>query len=117
MYLTYAEYQQWGGTLTEQEFNRFSYRAEKEIDNNTQNRLKSVKDIPDDVKHCMFELVEFISNNTLNGAVMGVTSVSNDGYSESYSGAENAQGEMYNIIYTYLSGTGLMYCGVCDLET
>lgn len=113
MYLTYTEYTQFSGTLSEAEFNRFCFRAECEINNATFGRCKQLadNDIPEAVKRCMFELIEYLSENTNNGAVSNVQSFSNDGYSVAYVEKKTAQAQIYDIIYTYLSCTGLMYCG------
>ena len=112
MYLTYEEHKAYGGTLSNTEFDRFGFRAEQEINNATQNRCKTLKEIPEEVKRCVFELVEYLSKNSKNGSVSAVSSFGNDGYSVSYVDKKTAEQQIYDIIYTYLSGTGLMYCGV-----
>lgn len=87
-YLTYSEYQELGGTLDQMPFNLLEYSSRKEIDLNTKLRLKDVDDIPNDVKLCMFELI-----NTLNKYVqdsdfnVNYSSESIDGYSKSYATA------------------------------
>ena len=111
MYLTYNEYKAYGGSLSESNFGRFSFRAETEIDNNTQGRLKKIADIPECVKRCEYELILYLSKNATNGAVSVVSGFSNDGYSVQYSEPKEAKAEIYGIIYTYLADTGLMYCG------
>lgn len=112
MYLTYTEYTNFGGVLSETEFNRHSYRVEKEIDNATFNRCQDMSDVPENVKRCAFELVEYISRNTKDGALQGVSSFGNDGYSVTYKDPLNAAQQIYSIIYTYLADSGLMYVGV-----
>ncbi len=112
MYLTYSEYTNLGGQLSVAEFDRFCFRAQKEIDNATLNRCKTLETIPEDVKKCQIELIQYLSNNAKNGNVSAISSFGNDGYSVSYSEQKSAQRQIYDIIYTYLSGTDLMYCGV-----
>lgn len=112
MYLDYKKYKEYGGNLENTDFNRFLFRAEKEIDNATQNRLKTVDKIPEEVEKCTFELITYLSNYAKNGDVSTVTSFGNDGYSVSYSDKKTTTQQIYDIIYTYLSNTGLMYCGV-----
>lgn len=112
MYLAYEEYRTFGGELNDIEFNRFSFRAESEIDNATFERCKGLTEVPDSVKKCVFELVEFFSKNSKNGAVTSVQSFSNDGYSVSYASQKNAQQQIADIIYAYLANTDLLYCGV-----
>lgn len=112
MYLDYEKYKSYGGNLKSTDFDRFRFRAESEIDNATQNRCKSLKEIPEELTRCTFELVVYMSNNAKNGSVSGVSSFGNDGYSVSYTDKKTAAQQIYDIIYTYLANTGLMYCGV-----
>lgn len=112
MYLTYDEYKTYGGNLSNTDFDRFSFRAECEINNSTLDRCKNLAEIPEEVKKCEFELIIFLSGNAKNGSVSSVASFSNDGYSVSYANPKDAEKQIQDIIYTYLSGTGLMYCGV-----
>lgn len=112
MYLSYDDYISYGGKLDNANFNRFCFRADKEIDNVTQNRCKSLDKIPDEVKRCEFELIAYFSKNTNNGSISAVSSVGNDGYSISFVDQKTAEQQIYDIIYTYLASTGLMYCGV-----
>jgi hypothetical protein len=58
MYLTFEEYRELGGALTELDFNRQEYAARKEIDLQTFNRLQGIGPIPDDLKMCVLELVQ-----------------------------------------------------------
>ena len=87
-YLTYSEYQELGGTLDQMPFNLLEYSSRKEIDLNTKLRLQDVDNIPNEVKLCMFELI-----NTLNKYVqdsdfnVNYSSESIDGYSKSYATA------------------------------
>lgn len=113
MYLDFSDYVSYGGDLEKAAFDRFSYRAERLIETNTFSKLAGVdyNDIPEEVKHCAFELTEYIAENFINGSVSEKTSESNDGYSVSYEN-KNAAREISDIIYTYLSGTDLLYGGV-----
>lgn len=112
MYLTYDEYKVWGGNLDDSTFSRIEYKAEKIMDSYTFNRLQNDTEYSENVKRCMFELVELIHNN----GDKVVTSVSVDGYSESYK--EFNQVEYGVIIKDYLfgemnqQGENLLYCGV-----
>ena len=112
MYLTYTEYTNFGGSLSEELFGRFSYRAEKEVDNKTFDRCKNLAKVPEEVKRCVFELVEYLSKNAKNGSALAISSFGNDGYSISYNDKKTAEQQIYDIIYTYLADTDLMYCGV-----
>ena len=112
MYLTYDEYKAYGGTLSNTDFDRFGFRAGQEINNATLNRSKALPEIPEEVKRCEFELIEYLSKNVKNGSVSAVSSFGNDGYSVSYADKKDAEHQIGDIIYTYLAGTDLMYCGV-----
>ena len=112
MYLSYDEYKNYGGKLNNTDFNRFSFRAEREVDNATLNRCKEMEKIPEEVKRCVVELVDYISKNAQNGSISLVSGFSNDGYSVSFANNKTAEQQIYDIIYTYLASTGLMYCGV-----
>ena len=88
-YLTYAEYTELGGSaMAEMPFNILEFEARKQIDLRTQNRLKNVEDIPQDVKLCVYHLIEKINsyskatNNISEGG--NIASESTDGYSISY---------------------------------
>lgn len=111
-YLTFDEYISMGGALAETEFNRFEFRAERLIDNNTQGRLKNADTVPEAVKRCMLELVTYLSKTAENGDNSAVASFSNDGYSVTYAEQKTAAQQTYDIIYDYLADTDLMYCGV-----
>ena len=112
MYLTYVDYKTWGGNLDNSTFSRIEYKAEKIMDAYTFNRLQNDTEYSENVKRCMFELVELIRNN----GDKTVTSVSVDGYSESYK--EFNQAEYGVVIKDYLfgennqQGENLLYCGV-----
>ena len=130
-YLTYAEYQELGGSaIGEMPFNLLEFEARRKIDIRTQNRLKDVdsEDIPQEVKLCEYNLI-----NSINGFASAMTTISNngnvasfnsDGYSESYITPAQIQdvvksksAELDDIIRTYLLGVifndqHLMYLGV-----
>lgn len=110
-YLTYEDFTSMGGTLAESEFDRFEFRAEKLIDNETFGRIKELIAMPEEVSRCTFELVTYLSNVSKGGDTSAVASFGNDGYSVSYVEKKTADRQIYDIIYTYLSDTGLMYCG------
>lgn len=112
MYLSYDDYISCGGKLDNADFNRFCFRADKEIDNATQSRCKLLDKIPDEVKRCEFELLTYFSKIAENGSASAVSSFGNDGYSVSFADQKSAEQQIYDIIYTYLASTGLMYCGV-----
>ena len=123
-YLNYNEYIELGGTLDETPFNILELEAQKNVDKYTFGRLVDLPTQINEVKVCIFKLIEL--GNSYNNAVThdkSVSSESIDGYSISYSQAsENASKvkmeEIKGIIKTYLSGcfladgTPYLYCGV-----
>ena len=87
-YLTYEEYKALGGTLDLTPFNLLEYEARKKIDGNTLCRLQNVKEIPQEVKICEYNLINSIQKYTKS--VNNVSSNGNvkseniEGYSVSY---------------------------------
>ena len=60
-YLTYNEYKALGGNLDQTPFNLLEYEARRKVDERTQQRLKNVNDIPQEVKLCEYTII----NNVL----------------------------------------------------
>jgi len=103
MFLSYAEYVNYGGTLSETDFARFCFRAEARLRTETYGRIK----IPDEkVKRCVFDLID-IESKMGNG----ITSMSNDGYSITYFTETEAAQKESDIIYNYFVDDDILYCG------
>ena len=85
-YLTYEEYQSYGGTLSEEEFTVAEFKARSRIDWMTLARVQSMKVVPEEVKLAMMVIIKvdakFSSAAQVESAI--VSSFSTDGYSESY---------------------------------
>ena len=58
MYLSYADYQNMGGTLDETTFNEFEFEAECIVNWYTFNRLKNEVEYPAELSRCMFALIK-----------------------------------------------------------
>lgn len=58
MYLSYEEYQFFGGTLDEATFDDYEFEARSIIDWYTFNRLANDTEIPEAVKRCMYRLIQ-----------------------------------------------------------
>ena len=95
MYLSYADYQNMGGTLDETTFNDVAFEAASLIDWYTFNRLQNDTEYPEAVKRCMYSIIKYViaqqqvsgiaSDNANNSGVnAGIVSHSNDGVSESF---------------------------------
>lgn len=124
-YLTYNEYKALGGSLDITPFNLLEYEARRIIDNRTLQRLKGIEQIPQEVKMCMFSLV-----NTINGYAnqsqtsKNISSESVGSYSVSYITGTQIQetinsknAELTEMVVTYLTGVivngeHIIYCGV-----
>lgn len=64
-YLTYAEYQELGGSaIGLMPFNLLEFEARKRIDLRTHKRLIGVEEIPNEVKLCIYNLINIISKYT-----------------------------------------------------
>ena len=115
-YLTYAEYQNLGGSaIGEKPFNLLEFEARNQINIRTQNRLINETTIPFSVKICDFNLINAIDGyaksmdeSRASGNLKGFNS---DGYSESYGSAsdikdvvKSKQVELDNIMRTDLYG-------------
>lgn len=122
-YLKYAEYIELGGKLLEMPFNILEFEARRKIDERTQNRLRNVEKIPQEVKICMYVLMDKIdSYNNANNKGMLYSSESTDGYSVSYANItretiKTKDTEINDIIRTYLTGVivnneHIIYLGV-----
>ena len=68
MYLTYEEYQNFGGTLDETAFNDIEFEAEAHIDWYTFNRLWKQTEYPERLKKCMFHIIRLLERQL---ALMG----------------------------------------------
>ena len=121
-YLSYEEYKSLGGTLGEMPFNILELKARQIINERTQNRLKDVEKIPQEVKICVYDLINTMNKYNLsnNSTSSTVSSENTDGYSVTYkSGTEmtaeqKAQFEdvmltdLYGVI---VNGEAILYLG------
>ena len=117
MYLSYDEYQDFGGTLDETEFQDLEYDAESEINWYTFNRLKNPEWAEvlesNDLKRCVYQLIRLkqLENELLASSTGGVgfgvawskepgiTEESNDGVTTKYNVASSGD------LMAYFSGS------------
>lgn len=91
MYLTFKEYTQKGGKVTDETaFNRLEYQAAKKVDKYTQGRVKAQRELSEEVKNVMVEIVDCINSFTPE-AGGSISAVSNDGVSVSYADPQKAE--------------------------
>lgn len=84
-YLTWEEYRLLGGTLKETPFNILELQARKAIDKYTYGRLKDLEHQINEVKVCMFRLIELVQKyNKQATRDEGIESESIDGYTVKY---------------------------------
>lgn len=124
-YLTYDEYKALGGSLDQTPFNLLEYEARRIIDNRTLQRLKRIKEIPEEVKICVFSLINLLNSYTTeNQTSKNISSESVGSYSVSYITGTQIQetiksksAELNDVVLTYLTGVivngeHLVYLGV-----
>ena len=122
-YLTYEVYKSLGGTLDEMPFNILELKARQIINERTQNRLKNIEEIPQEVKICVYDLINTMNKYNLsnNSTSSNISSENTDGYSVTYkSGTEltEEQKKQYDdVMETDLYGvivdnTPILYLGV-----
>ena len=121
-YLTYEDYKSLGGTLDEMPFNILELKARQIINERTQNRLKDVEKIPQEVKICVYDLIQIINkyNNSNNSTSSNISSENTDGYSVTYkSGTElttEQKAQFEDVMFTDLygvivNGEAILYLG------
>lgn len=123
MYLTFEEYQNYGGSLSEAAFNNVEYEARVKINYYTFNKLTNDTEVSEGVKRAAYKIIRLISDyNSYMDKVSDmdnpiVNSSSNDGVSESYGGyagntstndvnalSDKLDKDIYTVIRQYLSG-------------
>ena len=123
-YLTYEQYQAWGGTLSEAAFNLAEIKARARIDAMTQGRVAYMREVPEQVQAAMMEIIAVDGTYSASAQASApvAASFSTDGYSESYGSAESRtaaiEKQLTGSIETLLDGvtddegTPLLYVGV-----
>lgn len=124
MYLTYAQYMAWGGTLSETAFLPAEIKARARIDAMTQGRVAQMAEVPEKVQLAMFEIinVDAVYSASAQASNPVAASFNTDGYSESYGSAETRtaaiEKQLTGSIETLLGGitdddgVPLLYAGV-----
>ena len=121
-YLTYEEYKSLGGTLGEMPFNILELKARQVINERTQNRLKNIAEMPQEVKICVYDLINTMNKYNLsdNSTSSNVSSENTDGYSVTYkSGTEmttEQKAQLEDVMLTDLygvvvNGEAILYLG------
>ena len=124
MYLTYAEYKSYGGTLAEADFTLAEFKARKRVDYLTDSRVEAMAEVPEAVKLAMMSIIKAdsaVGVDAQAGAPL-VASFSTDGYSENYGRAtdqtanveKQLNAEIRRLLYGVKDDNGvpLLYRGV-----
>jgi len=121
--VTYADWSFYDGTykgamgsvtIPQTSFGCYAIKASNEIKRRTFDNIGD--DIPESVKFCMCELAEHLYQCDQKTESDGITSEKDGSWSVSYESSEQIKkknnDKTLNIIYQYLSCTGLLYAGV-----
>ena len=95
MYLSYSEYQKYGGKLDETTYNEYAFEAESVVDYYTFNRLKNDTVVSEPVKRLIFALIDIaqkkeatlglgVSSNHSAANEVYITRQANDGVDTTY---------------------------------
>ena len=122
-YIDWEYYSSLSGLVTdEQVFNRLNRRAENMVNVITHRRAKQFeegydestatdfqKQVHEQIKNTVCDLIDSMDAQESAGMGTGISSVSNDGYSESYkiTTADEKDAQLRHIALQGLSGTGL----------
>lgn len=94
-YITYDEYVELGGKLTEDVFPQFERKAQRYLDYITFNRIKLLPVVPDEVKEVLTDFIDkFYKNEEASGSYSSASSYSNG--VESVTFKENANTQFSN---------------------
>lgn len=123
-YLTFDEYQQYGGDMSETDFILAEFRARSRIDFLTLGRVQNMRTVPEEVKLAMMTLIKVDGKYSADAQTYNalIASYSTDGYSESYGTASEqantaqtqATKETIRMLFGVLDDNGvpLIYKGV-----
>lgn len=122
-YLNYEEYNSLGGTLDIMPFNILEFECRKIIDTRTQGRLKNIETIPQEVKMCLFAIMNATQSYIMENKKANVSSENIDGYSVTYltpleiqQSIKTKSDEIEGIMFLYLmdvvvNSTPVLYLG------
>lgn len=123
-YLTYAEYQAYGGDMSETDYVLAEFKARSRIDRMTLARVQNMQTVPEEVKMAMMCIIKVDSKYSADAQSDSaiVSAYNTDGYSESYGGiseqSDNAQTQLNQQLSKMLfgvlddDGVPLLYRGV-----
>ena len=122
-YLSYDDYKELGGSLEKTSFSILEFEARQSVDKYTFGRLKDLEEQNQEVKMCIFRLINIINSyKELEVQNKAYSSETIDGYSLSFTTPSKATteariDEIKDIVKEYLvdckleDGTPYLYCG------
>lgn len=112
VYAKWEYYSQFYGTVgNEKEFNRLAHRASRKLDILTARRSQTATGYKAEaLQDACCNMLDYMQAVECSALGKGITSVSNDGYTESYGATtpEQIDEALRSIAFQWLSGTGLM---------
>lgn len=100
MYLDFETYKVYGGTITDEAtYTNTEYKTRMYIDLCTFDRLKVFTTIPEKIKRCMFDLIEFSYKSANSDKV---SSFSNDGIRVNLANEKTDEQQSRDIVKAYL---------------
>ena len=97
-YITYDEYVELGGNLSEDDFPLFERKAQRYLDHITFDRIKSLTIIPDEVKEVLVEFIDHYSSfNAQNMDGQVISKYSNDVETITY--RRETENEVNRVLY------------------
>ena len=112
-YLTYEEYQNMGGQLSDSAFTSYLWDVESKLNYLTNNRIKNLEEIPEAVKRLVFKLVSLYDSSfsgsetaqlgNLSSYSNGIESFSYNTSNDNGDGSTSFDNRISSIIKEYLS--------------
>lgn len=99
-YITFAEYQGFGGTVSAESFPKLERKAQHLLDDWTYGRIAKEPEVPDAVKECLAEMVDAISKW---GDGQRLTTFSNGKVSMGFDTSKTEEQDLYySVVLPYL---------------
>lgn len=104
-YLTYEDYKELGGTLSEDAFSKYERKAQRYLDYLTFDRCKQLDIIPNEVREVLVEFIGMlVTMDTQKAAGDTITQYSNgvESFTYSFKTEEDMKKEMSNVAVSWL---------------
>lgn len=101
MYSTYEQYKDRGGKLSENDYQTAGIKAAEIIDYHTMGQAAVSETMQPQISACECDLIDMI--RFIETASSGIKSENNDGFSQTFSGAEEMKGNVLEILKRHLT--------------